>query len=223
MKNTDQQFNQIFANYIKDFERTPISDEMRRLLPIVIFSIQGVTEQLPEYVKDAVVHAVPDEKILEAIYQLEPIAGIGKVRAALKAIHQVISVDNFSQKQDDPQFGIQVQQKIYGTEIRDLLADLPDGAGNFVADHLTNHFFGDFYQHEALTVKERELLELVSFITLNVDFQINAHAIGSLKAGNSESEIVWTIINILPYVGFPLVINSIQKVHAAAEKLAQMR
>lgn len=64
MKNTDQQFNQIFANYIKDFERTSISDEMRRLLPIVIFSIQGVTEQLPEYVKDAVVHEVPDEKNL---------------------------------------------------------------------------------------------------------------------------------------------------------------
>ena len=88
-----------------------------------------------------------------------------------------------------------------------------------MADHLTNHFFGDFYQHRILTVAERELYELMALITLNVDFQIKAHAKGCLKAGNSESLIIWTIINMLPYIGFPLVINSIQKVHAAAQEL----
>ncbi|WP_057906367.1 carboxymuconolactone decarboxylase family protein [Ligilactobacillus araffinosus] len=59
---------------------------------------------------------------------------------------------------------------------------------------------------------------IFSLIMLNVDFQIKAHAKGCLKAGNSESLIIWTIINMLPYIGFPLVINSIQKVHAAAQE-----
>ena len=219
MEKTDQQFNQIFEDYLKDFEDTPVSKEIQSLLPIVIFALQGLTDQLPQYVEKALQNGVSQEKILEVIYQLEPIGGIGRARAALKAAHQVLPTKELIQKQDNPQFGKDMQKKIYGTEIRNLLSDLPEHAGDFVADHLTDHFFGDFYQHESLSVEERELFELVSFITLNVEFQINAHAKGAIKAGNSEATLVWTIINMLPYVGFPLVINSIQKVHKAAMEL----
>lgn len=221
MENMDQQFNEIFDNYVKDFEKTPISQEQRVILPIIAFTVQGLPQQIKPYVQAAVDQGVNEAKILEIIYMLEPAIGVGKVRTALEAVHQVIPANHEKQRQDDPQFGKDMQAKIYGTEIRNLLSDLPDGAGDFVADHLTNHFFGDFYQHEVLPVAERELYELMAFITLNVDFQIKAHARGSLKAGNSESEIIWTIINMLPYIGFPLVINSIQKVHAAAQELKE--
>ena len=216
---TDQQFNTIFNDYLKDFDQTPISKEQRAMLPIIAFTVQGISEQVKAYVQAAVDQGVNSEKILEVIYQLEPVVGLGKVQAALAVVHQVIPANHQMQHQDDPQFGKDVQARIYGTEIRNLLADLPDGTGDFVADHLTNHFFGDFYQHEVLTVAERELYELMALITLNVDFQIKAHAKGCLKAGNSESLIIWTIINMLPYIGFPLVIDSIQKVHAAAQEL----
>ena len=215
MENTDQHFNAILNNYLKDFDQIPISKEQRAMLPIIAFTVQGISEQVKAYVQAAVDQVVNSEKILGVIYQLEPVVGLGKVQAALAVVHQVIPANHQMQHQDDPQFGKDVQARIYGTEIRNLLADLPDGAGDFVADHLTNHFFGDFYQHEVLTVAERELYELMALITLNVDFQIK----GCLKAGNSESLIIWTIINMLPYIGFPLVINSIQKVHAAAQEL----
>ncbi|HJD09506.1 MAG TPA: carboxymuconolactone decarboxylase family protein [Candidatus Ligilactobacillus faecavium] len=215
MENTDQHFNAILNNYLKDFDQIPISKEQRAMLPIIAFTVQGISEQVKAYVQAAVDQGVNSEKILGVIYQLEPVVGLGKVQAALAVVHQVIPANHQMQHQDDPQFGKDVQARIYGTEIRNLLADLPDGAGDFVADHLTNHFFGDFYQHEVLTVAERELYELMALITLNVDFQIK----GCLKAGNSESLIIWTIINMLPYIGFPLVINSIQKVHAAAQEL----
>ena len=219
MENSDQHFNVILNNYLKDFDQTPISKEQRVMLPIIAFIVQGIPEQINFHVQAAVDQGVNSEKILEVIYQLEPVVGVGKVQAALAVAHQVIPANHQMQRQDDPQFGKDVQARIYGTEIRNLLADLPDGAGDFVADHLTDHFFGDFYQHETLTVAERELYELMALITLNVDFQIKAHAKGCLKAGNNESLIIWTIINMLPYIGFPLVINSIQKVHAAAQEL----
>ena len=219
MKNSDQEFNTIFNDYLKDFDQTLISKEQRAMLPIIAFTVQGIPKQIESYVQAAVDQGVNEEKILEIIYQLEPVVGIGKVQAALKVAHQVIPANRQMQRQNDSQFGKDVQARIYGTEIRNLLTDLPDGAGDFVADHLTDHFFGDFYQHETLTAAERELYELMALITLNVDFQIKAHAKGCLKAGNDESLIVWTIINMLPYIGFPLVINSIQKVHAAAQEL----
>lgn len=203
---TDQQFNTIFNDYLKDFDQTPISKEQRAILPIIAFTVQGIPEQIESYVQAAVDQGINEEKILEVIYQLEPVVGIGKVQAALKVAHQVIPANRQMQRQNDSQFGKDVQARIYGTEIRNLLTDLPDGAG-------------DFYQHKILTVAERELYELMALIILNVDFQIKAHAKGCLKAGNDESLIVWTIINMLPYIGFPLVINSIQKVHAAAQEL----
>lgn len=59
----------------------------------------------------------------------------------------------------------------------------------------------------------------MALITLNVDFQIKAHARGSLKAGNSEATLIWSALQLLPYVGFPLVINSVQRIHAAAVDL----
>ena len=219
MENSDQQFDTILNNYLKDFDQTPITKEQRAMLPIIAFTVQGIPEQIKPHVQVAIDRGINSKKILEVIYQLEPVVGIGKVQAALKDAHQNIPAKPQMQRQDDPQFGKDVQARIYGAEIRNLLADLPDGAGNFVADHLTDHFFGDFYQHKTLTVAERELYELMALITLNVDFQIKAHAKGCLKAGNDESLIIWTIINMLPYIGFPLVINSIQKVHAAAQEL----
>ena len=142
---TDQQFNTIFNDYLKDFDQTPISKEQRAILPIIAFTVQGIPEQVESYVQAAVDQRINEEKILEVIYQLEPVVGIGKVQASLKVAHQIISANHQMQRQNDPQFGKDVQARIYGTEIRKLLADLPDGAGDFVADHLTNHFFGDFY------------------------------------------------------------------------------
>ena len=196
MKNSDQEFNTIFNDYLKDFDQTLISKEQRAMLPIIAFTVQGIPKQIESYVQAAVDQGVNEEKILEIIYQLEPVVGIGKVQAALKVAHQIIPANHQMQRQNDPQFGKDVQARIYGTEIRNLLTDLPDGAGDFVADHLTNHFFGDFYQHKVLTVTERELYELMALITLNVDFQTRPHVKGGFKAEKSDSLITGTIINM---------------------------
>lgn len=216
---TDQQFNEIFEDYMERFSQTPVSQERKLILPIIALTVQGNFELIEQRIQDAVDYGVNPDKILEIIYQLEPVIGVGKVQSALTRAHRIIHKDPAEQSRDHRQDGKDIQSRIYGTEIRNLLADLPEGSGNFVADQLTNHFFGDFYQRKILTVAERELYELMALITLNVDFQIQAHSMGCLKAGNREAEIIWSVINMLPYIGFPLVINSIQKVHAAAQSL----
>lgn len=112
-----------------------------------------------------------------------------------------------------------MQENLYGSEIKSLLQDLPDDAGIFIPQALTEHFFNDFYKRQELDIRDRERYELLALITMNVDFQIKAHAHGSLKAGNSESELIWSTIQLLPYIGFPFVINSVQVIHQAAEQI----
>ena len=54
MKNSDQQFNAILNNYLKDFDQTLISKEQRAILPIIAFTVQGIPEQIESYVQAAV-------------------------------------------------------------------------------------------------------------------------------------------------------------------------
>ncbi|WP_048000732.1 carboxymuconolactone decarboxylase family protein [Lactiplantibacillus herbarum] len=192
----------------------------RVLVPLVAMVVQGTTSAIDSQVQQALQIGVVPEKILEVVYQLAPVVGSLKVRDAVAEIQAMLMRNDVTveapQMRTEEDFGAQVQADLYGTEIKHLLQDLPDHAGDFIASSLTEHFFNDHYARLALTVQERERFELMALITLNVDFQINAHARGSIKAGNTESELIWSALQLLPYVGFPLVINSVQKIHAAA-------
>lgn len=90
----DQQFNAILNNYLKDFGQTPISKEQRAMLPIIAFTVQGIPEQIKVHVQAAIDQRINSEKILEIIYQLEPVVGVGKVQAALKVAHQIIPANH---------------------------------------------------------------------------------------------------------------------------------
>lgn len=195
----------------------------RILIPLIVMVVQGTSSAVGSQVRKALSVGIAPETILEVVYQLNPVVGLLKVQDALTEISAVFSTEEVQVKKvtsDDDAIGAEVQAKLYGTEIKTLLSSLPDNAGDFLADALTNHFFRDYYGRPGLSAKDRERFELMALITLNVDFQINAHALGSLKAGNTESELVWSTIQMLPYIGFPMVINSVQKIHAAAQKLA---
>ena len=113
MENSDQQFDTILNNYLKDFDQTPITKEQRAMLPIIAFTVQGIPEQIKPHVQVAIDRGINSKKILEVIYQLEPVVGIGKVQAALKVAHQIIPANHQMQRQNDPQFGKDVQARIY--------------------------------------------------------------------------------------------------------------
>lgn len=222
---TDHTFQDLIQPLLTDIQAaTPDKQVDQAILPLVVMTVQGVTDEAEDYIKRALDLSVAPEKLLEIIYQLSPVVGKFRVTAMLKQLattfDQLAVTPAESVRDKQPDFGATVQKNLYGSEIRHLLQALPDQAGDFIADALTQHFFNDFYGRSGLSVRERERYELMALIVLNVDFQIRAHATGSLKAGNTESELVWSAIQLLPYVGFPLVINSIQKIHAAAVDLA---
>ncbi|RHW48804.1 carboxymuconolactone decarboxylase family protein [Lactobacillus bombicola] len=224
-KNILAQYEQLITPFITDVNqhcRAHLKQD-RALIPIIACITQGVTSSLTELVEQALAAHVQPEILLETVYQLTPVLGQLKVKQALTIMQAVFEQQQLTpvqpQLQPDKNFGAKMQDEIYGTEIKKLLQDLPDEAGDFIPEALTQHFFNDFYNRETLPVRDRERYELLALITLNVDFQIKAHARGSLKAGNSESELIWSVIQLLPYVGFPFVINSVQIIHHAAQEL----
>lgn len=189
------------------------------LIAIITLTVQHTPAMLPQHVIAAQRQGISAKTILEVLYQLVPVVGIPKVQAALTAVHSVLSPLPATASQPDAT-GATIQQQLYGTEIKNLLKDLPADTGNQLPAWLTQHFFEDYYGRPGLTVAQRERYELMALITLNVDFQIKAHARGSLQAGNDEVTLIWSVLQMLPYIGFPLVINSVQHIHAAAVALA---
>lgn len=197
----------------------------RLLIPLIASICQGVQAPITAQTEAILAAGIDPQVMLEVVYQLTPVVGTLRVAQALPAIQRVFTDQHVAVTAAVPDqaadFGNQTQAELYGTEIKHLLHDLPDGAGDFIPAALTNHFFNDYYRYGVLSVKDRERYELLALITLNVDFQIKAHARGSLKAGNTESELVWSAIQLLPYIGFPLVINSVRVIHDAATALAE--
>ncbi|KRL13828.1 carboxymuconolactone decarboxylase family protein [Schleiferilactobacillus perolens] len=192
----------------------------RLLIPLIASICQGTIPPITAQTQAILAAGISPQILLETVYQLSPVVGSLRVESALAAIQDVFTAQQITFTPAIPDqtdgFGAQAQAALYGTEIKNLLKDLPDSAGEFIPAALTNHFFNDYYQYGVLSVKDRERYELLALITMNVSFQINAHARGSLKAGNTERELVWSAIQLLPYIGFPLVINSVQAIHQAA-------
>ena len=216
----DNDYQRLLANFKDEIGiNNPLSKADQELTIVSALTVLQAEDELREHFEAALNAGATIEKIREVVYQLSPAVGSAKVKAALKVLNGLTKEKSghFDAPTDSYQAGLKYQEPLYGNEIKDLMSDLPADAGKLLPEWLTKHFFGDFYTRTNLAVKDRERYLLAALITMNVDFQIKAHALGSLKAGNTEAELIWTALTLLPYIGFPLVINSVQKIHQANE------
>lgn len=215
----DQDYKTILKRFKDEVtSENPLSKAEQELTIISALTVLQANDDLKEHFS-ITLNTVSVDLIREVVYQLSPAVGSSKVKNALRILNTVTKKDgqHFAIPEDTYKAGLEFQEPLYGNEIKDLMADLPANAGKLLPEWLTKNFFGDYYTRGALPVKDRERYLLAALITMNVDFQIKAHALGSLKAGNTESELIWTALTLLPYIGFPLVINSVQKIHQANE------
>lgn len=223
----EEQFQKLSQSYLNDVDSNCAQhlQKDRFIIPLIASVTQGIMTAVPEQVANILDANIAPEVLLEVLYQLAPVIGILKVKQALEQVNSAFAERKITltpvESEADENYGAQVQAQLYGTEIKNLLKDLPDNAGAFIPHALTEHFFNDFYNRKALDVRDRERYELLALITMNVEFQIKAHARGSLKASNSESELIWSVIQLLPYIGFPFVINSVQVIHQEAQTLKE--
>ncbi|MBS7528504.1 carboxymuconolactone decarboxylase family protein [Fusibacter paucivorans] len=70
--------------------------------------------------------------------------------------------------------------------------------------------FGDIYTRETLSLKQREMITLTALLTQGgCENQLRVHIAGALNVGLSQTDIVETFIQCIPYVGFPKVLNAV--------------
>lgn len=96
-----------------------------------------------------------------------------------------------------------IQKPLYSDEIKDAQSGLPDDTGSNVPRYLTEVCFGEFYTSGGLDLKTRELLIISVLVTSGNTEILKSHIIGNIKAGNAKGTVTASIIQCLPYVGYP--------------------
>ncbi len=88
---------------------------------------------------------------------------------------------------------------------RESLKDISPELARFV----TEFAFGDIYSRPGLNLKTRQLLTIVSLVTLgSAPLQLKSHIKGALNVGCTKQEIVEAILQMSVYAGFPKAMNA---------------
>ena len=88
-----------------------------------------------------------------------------------------------------------------GAEVVAPLGDL----GRYIVEFA----FGDIYNREGLSLRDRELATVAALTAMGGrEPQLKVHVGAALNVGLTQKEIEETIIQTVPYAGFPTAINA---------------
>jgi 4-carboxymuconolactone decarboxylase len=83
---------------------------------------------------------------------------------------------------------------------------------------LLAEYFGDIYSRTQLDLKSREMVTLTVLAATGKTPQLKVHLQAALNVGYSYEEINEMIITMIPYVGFPTVLNALEVVQDFIEE-----
>lgn len=113
--------------------------------------------------------------------------------------------------------GLKVQYEIFGQENIDSSREKEEEETKFIWDYLASYCFGDFYTRKYLTIKERELITFVTLASYgDVAPQLASHIGANLKVGNSQELLIEVVKNLVPYLGFPRSLNTLNAIKKAS-------
>ncbi|RLQ95412.1 carboxymuconolactone decarboxylase family protein [Falsibacillus albus] len=91
-------------------------------------------------------------------------------------------------------------------KIVDDLKDLAPDVGNFIIEFA----YGEIYTRPVLDNQQRALIVISSLATQGTEPQLELHINTGLTSGLSPNMIVESIIQLIPYTGFPRVLNALR-------------
>lgn len=107
------------------------------------------------------------------------------------------------------EIGAEMLKKINKDSADSIMNSLGDIAPD-VAKFILEFAFSDIYTREGLTLQQRELVTITALLVQgDTSSQLTVHLNACLNVGLTKKEIIEAIIQSIPYVGFPKVLNAI--------------
>ena len=204
------------------FDTGVLDDRVRELITVTVLACLQALPQLKSHTAAALRVGVEPIQVREAIYQLAPFVGFPYTLNAVATINEVfrdqgialpLSAQGTVSDADRYSKGLAEQAPLYGNEIRDNLANLPEPFNEAMPRFLTEFCFGDFYTRSGLATAERELLVLCALATMgDTSAQLGPHGRACIQVGNSKTAVVAALVHCFPYIGFPRAVAAIRAV-----------
>ena len=201
-----------------------LSHKDREMITVVALTTMQTLPQLKAHIHAALNVGNTPLAIREAIYGCAPYIGFPRSLNAIGVFNEVaqerkisLPLETTGTTNDETRHaqGLNIQTSLYGDEVKQAMSALPSPYQNIVPDMLTDFCFGDFYTRRGLDIKQRELLSLVVLTTLGAEKQLKAHVIGALKAGNDKETLLAAMVQLIPYIGLPNALTTINLIKEA--------
>ena len=93
-----------------------------------------------------------------------------------------------------------------GAAVIESLNDIAPDLGRYIVEFA----YGDVFARPGLDVKTRELATVAALTAMGTAApQLKVHMRAALRVGASRQEIVETVMQMIPYAGFPAALNAI--------------
>lgn len=214
-------------------EHGTLTDKQRALITLVVLTSSQTLDDLKSQVSAALrVGATPVE-IKEAMYQCAPYIGFPKTEAALRMVNEVFMANNIQLPVESQNTvtessryaeGLKVQKSIFGDAIDTMHQTAPANQLPIVQNYLSAFCFGDVYTRKGLDLKTREILTFSIISALGgCDSQVRSHVQGNVAVGNTKENLIDTLAQSLPYIGFPRTLNALACVNAVITENSQAK
>ena len=114
--------------------------------------------------------------------------------------------------------GVARRQKMFGPNGTKPLENADDFNRDF-EELVTSHCFGDVWDREGLTQRERSLLTCAMLVALNRGPQLRGHVAGAVANGVTKEELREMLLHASLYAGIPAAVEGFR---IAAEVLAEL-
>jgi 4-carboxymuconolactone decarboxylase len=174
----------------------------------------------------ALIVGVTPVEVKEIVYQAVPYVGMSKVIDFIHMTNDVLTErgielplegQSTTTPENREQKGLAVQKKILGADVVDQLYSSAAPDERHFRRLLSANCFGDHYTRGGIDIKMRELLTFAMLVSLGgCDAQAKGHAAANLNVGNDREVLLSVLTQLLPFIGYPRVLNGLTAVNAVA-------
>lgn len=123
----------------------------------------------------------------------------------------------------DEQFelGLELRRTMFGPAGSDLQIDGATEITEKVQEFVTRQCFGDVWQRDGLTKRERSLVTVAMLIALGRSHETSIHMRGGQANGATLEELREVVIQSIMYAGLPAAMDGLRALTALAEETRQ--
>ncbi|TIQ28755.1 MAG: carboxymuconolactone decarboxylase family protein [Mesorhizobium sp.] len=213
--------------------REGLEPKARSLAIISMLAATGNrNEALDFHLKAALRQGVSPAEIAEALMQLSVYAGFPAALNAFGLARQAFSADRDATAITAPSAAASESREVRRARGLATLAQTSAASGEAVirgfddiapdiGRMIVEHSYGDVFSRPGIDPKTRELTAcaaLAAVATTTAEAPLRVHINAALNAGASRKEVLETLLNLVPYSGYPVVQ---QAVRIAGEEFAK--